>query len=253
MLMLGGNIAYHIVYQRDMPRDTLQVILAGLARLPDVDDDPAVLFKCLAIVGTSVAFTDCLRGSHIDSDLDTTIHAIAQNIIRRLVVMCLSEAGALSSKGMDANILHAMFPFLAWVVFQSRDLHFLDEEQRRCVHDMFDQSVRVRESMKSKHTVSAAQADMYNTVRNMGLSAQVEQHIRGISVDIVLPDHHIAIEVDGPSHSFRNDSMLEIGHGSFKKAMLDRIGWTLVSIPLETWDSVERRAQSEYMRSVLPI
>ncbi|WPT12926.1 RAP domain-containing protein [Picochlorum sp. SENEW3] len=104
---------------------------------------------------------------------------------------------------------------------------------------MFEQSIRVRESMRGKHTVSAAQADMYNTIRNMGIAAQVEQHIQGISVDIVLPDHSIAIEVDGPSHFFRNDSMLQIGHGAFKKVLLDRMGWTLVIISLQTWDDAD--------------
>lgn len=256
MLMLSGNIAYNIVYQRELPTHTLQGILACLTQLSDEaiigeDDDPAKLFKCLAIVGASVAFTDCLRESHTDPGLDTTIHLIAQNITRWLV-MHFSELHTSPPKGMaDKMILHGLFPFLAWAVL-SPNLS-LSEEERHRIHDIFEQSIRMRESMGSKHTVSAAQADVYRTVRNMGISAQVEQHIQGISVDIILPDHSIAIEVDGPSHFFRNNTMLQIGHGAFKHVLLDRMGWTLVSIPFQTWDGVDRHAQSEYLRSMLSI
>jgi very-short-patch-repair endonuclease len=56
-----------------------------------------------------------------------------------------------------------------------------------------------------------------------------EDHSSGYAVDLSLPEHRIAIEVDGPSHMARNHYERLLGHTSLKRRHLEGLGWKVTS------------------------
>lgn len=56
-------------------------------------------------------------------------------------------------------------------------------------------------------------------------------------IDILLPEHGVALEVDGPAHFLRNTGH-PMGHTIMKRRLLELLGYRVVSIPHFEWDRI---------------
>ena len=75
----------------------------------------------------------------------------------------------------------------------------------------------------------------------------------GYSVDVLLHDSHVAVEVDGPSHFVRGaDGLWPSGATLLKQRQLRALGYRLVSVPFWEWNELRSRAeQSTYLQQLL--
>jgi hypothetical protein len=91
----------------------------------------------------------------------------------------------------------------------------------------------------------------------MGIFYEEESASKGLLLDLYLPDDHLAIEFDGPSHFTRN-SLQPLGSTAFKRRLVRAMGVKLVTVTVEEWDSLAglqeqriflRRAMESQLRS----
>lgn len=100
--------------------------------------------------------------------------------------------------------------------------------------------------------VSGFQSHVARGLRQLGLPYQVEYNIAGYSVDLALPTHRIALEVDGPHHylydlapgdgelTIENARIIAVNGSSTLKARLMRaMGWHPVSIPFYEFEALK--------------
>jgi len=85
--------------------------------------------------------------------------------------------------------------------------------------------------------VSSYQRQVEVTLANMGVSHRREIACGGLSIDVALLALGVAVEMDGPSHAFYN-MPLPLGPTRMKHAHLQAMGWRVMSIPYEEWDSL---------------
>jgi hypothetical protein len=83
--------------------------------------------------------------------------------------------------------------------------------------------------------VSAAARDVHAAALALGLPAQLEGSMGGLSVDVAVPEKGLAIEVDGPSHFFRNAPARRLGNALWKRRLLEGDGVALASVRTDAW------------------
>ena len=145
-----------------------------------------------------------------------------------------------------------LFPFLLTIdVCIPFEEHRRTRQQRERFNALLE-STRVlwlESSAPNKHQISSFQREVHSLVERLvgassipwmaGCPVKMETVVmESISVDIALEDVRIAIEVDGYSHFCRNDTQKSIGNGPWKKTMLSKMGWTMVSVSQPRWDSL---------------
>lgn len=59
-----------------------------------------------------------------------------------------------------------------------------------------------------------------------------------LSLDIAIPELHLAIEADGPTHVSRN-SLEPLGPTLWKRRQLQRMGWRVVNIHFAHWCALD--------------
>ena len=122
-------------------------------------------------------------------------------------------------------------------------------------------SERLRGSSSSKLHLQVSRA-----LRSLGVEHSNEYSVNGLLVDIVFVDKRLALEVDGPSHYFR-DSKRVLGTTLFKRHLLERMGWrvlrslptshsvmslVLLSLPYFEWGELSgQEEQQAYLRALL--
>jgi len=62
-------------------------------------------------------------------------------------------------------------------------------------------------------------------------------------VDIAIVSEHLVIEVDGPSHF--NQLGQELGTTLFKRRLLQKLVWKVISIPYTDWDKLKTEDQQK--------
>ena len=78
------------------------------------------------------------------------------------------------------------------------------------------------------------QAAVAKVLENLRMRHEVEaEH----DIDILLPEHGVALEVDGPAHFLRNTGH-PMGHTIMKRRLLELYGYRVVSIPHFEWDRI---------------
>ena len=90
--------------------------------------------------------------------------------------------------------------------------------------------------------ISSFQKDVFSVVQHrLGVRALLEHTLpNGISVDIFVPDHGVAIEIDGHSHFCRNYPDRRVGNAQWKKEIIQlTMGYHVVNITQPAWDSGE--------------
>jgi len=82
-----------------------------------------------------------------------------------------------------------------------------------------------------------------NSVRN-GILIHEEYAIDpSLIVDIAIVSEHLVIEVDGPSHF--NQLGQELETTLFKRRLLQKLGWTVISFPYTDWDKLKTEDQQK--------
>jgi RAP domain len=79
------------------------------------------------------------------------------------------------------------------------------------------------------------QASVLATLREMGYCCVSEGSVAGISLDVCLPAHNAAVEVDGPMHFAANEEAQDMGNTRFKHRLLARTGVRAVRVRSADW------------------
>ena len=146
-----------------------------------------------------------------------------------------------------------------------------------------DQADNEQTQQPSHLQSSRFQASVYETVREImptsagAVDVREEYAIQCLYVDIAIPDHHLCIECDGPSHyciPLHEDLSLELkedelnnnpalwslrkdwnnGSTALKDRMLKLMGWRVVHVPYWEWNQARRNGsedKGEYLKNLL--
>lgn len=124
---------------------------------------------------------------------------------------------------------------------------------RQSVSEQQGESIRGNQlpSLVTTRRVSNFQRDVYKSVLEvlMRKGAQVltiemeyKEPSTGYLLDIALPEAKVAIEADGPTHFTRN-SFRPLGPTLLKRHLLNKVEWTVISIPIHEWNAAETKGQ----------
>ena len=227
-LRQASLIAQGIVYQRYVPKYTFQKMTQYIAQ-----DGTDMDLKELGTLGAAVAYANCL-----DIGETTETRALIEMLIDRIEKVC----------GRTENFsynLHGLHPFLLWYSTSITNTQLLQE------------SMKAREDavLRKAHTISTFQREVFDVLTSyMGFSCEMEQTISGISVDITIPRLCTALEINGPSHYYRNVDMM-IPATEFKEKIipLAQPGWRLVHVEQRVWNDLvpSRREKAGYLESLI--
>lgn len=75
----------------------------------------------------------------------------------------------------------------------------------------------------------------------------------GLSVDMLLPERHLAVEVDGPSHFFQDAAAAETATGKtrFKRRLLERAGYKVLSLSVKAFENGDRASWPRRLDALL--
>ncbi len=232
-LDLAALIAQGIVYQRHVPRYLFQSITHHLKSNGDNDAS----LKALGTLGTAMAHADCLnRGESRE------ISILTDMLMDRI-------DNASKTSAIPPYHLHRLHPFLVWVY-----------SAQGTQPKLLQESIAAREDMciRRPHTISTFQREVYDVLTSyMGLSCVMEQTLSGISVDIAIPAKCVALEINGPSHFYRNvdSSTVMLPNNDFKEMIVPVVqpGWRLVHVQQNVWDTLlhDRKDKAEYLQSLV--
>lgn len=231
---LVSLISQGIVYQRCIPYLLFQRVTEHLSSTRQ--ECREISWKALGTLGASVAYADCLAGGR-------------SREARELMEILMEIIDRLDRNGPSSHDLHRLHPFLLWYSIVNSKPYLLED------------SIAVREDaiLRRSHTISTFQKEVYDILKSyMGLHCSMEQSIHGISVDITIPGKCVALEVNGPSHYYRNACMTVMVPGSeFKEQSIPLIqpGWRLCQVQQQTWDTLllTRKDKADYLRSLIYI
>ena len=261
-----GSILQGMVYQRYIPMHLLSSICIKISqwRLKRV--------RTVARLGHGIALAACLMDDDNGRDVSVlpnsrgVVREIAKYLVENLQLIDIerkSDSGG-DLKIFEQNDVAALHTFLLWYTGSKGSLLLSDKKSIITASSLLEQSIQARHDhifVKKKHRISAFQREMYDILRlTLGISCVMEDMMpNGISVDISIPRHKIALEADGVSHFYRNVP-LETLNGShapafvYKRAMMKICcpEWRLHSVPWVAWDSLpNKQAKCDYLTNVI--
>jgi hypothetical protein len=99
-------------------------------------------------------------------------------------------------------------------------------------------------SKEREKRTTKRQAAVAKVLENLQIRHEVEaEH----DIDILLPEHGVALEVDGPAHFLRNTGH-PMGHTIMKRRLLELMGYNVISVPHFEFDRIPYWSSMELKR-----
>ncbi|KAG9152599.1 hypothetical protein Leryth_021937 [Lithospermum erythrorhizon] len=100
----------------------------------------------------------------------------------------------------------------------------------------------------NQKVTSTFQKEVGRLLVSTGLDWVREYVVNGYTLDAVLVDRKVALEIDGPTHFSRNSG----DYHDTTRRFIAAAGWKLVSVPQHEWEEFQGEAeQLEYLRGIL--
>lgn len=103
----------------------------------------------------------------------------------------------------------------------------------------------------NQKVTSSFQKEVMRLLVSTGLDWIKEYNVDGYTVDAVLVDRKVCLEIDGPTHFSRNTGVA-LGHTMLKRRYMVAAGWRIVSVSHQDWEVLQGEfEQLDYLRRIL--